>query len=86
MGIRESIFLFPRTNEFCGKPEAALEARVAWDGLGGGRRVAEEAGRGSGSWCRVGKIEMVVNGRGVPGGPLRVRALGALERGGSGLV
>jgi len=42
---------------------------VAWDGQEAGRRVVEEARRGSGLGCRVGKIEMVVNGRGVPGGP-----------------
>lgn len=50
---------------FCGM---ALEAGVAWEGLHGGRRVGEMAGRGSGSSYRVGKNEILVKRRGVPDG------------------
>jgi len=54
---------------FAESREVALEAGVAWPGLSGARREGEWAGRGAGDWSRVGKNEILVNGRGAAGGP-----------------
>lgn len=68
---RESIFLFPHTNEFCGKWKVAGEPGLACGLLEALRRVYERdavPGRGPTASCRVGKSRIVVSGRGERGG------------------
>ncbi len=54
LGGRESIFLFPRTNEFCGRRKVAREPGVAWPRRRRRRCACEAGGSGDRSGRRRG--------------------------------